>query len=152
MTTEAHRPIPAHSLPVQVSLLLAAVWGTVAALKVGALNQLAAVLDAAMLFPPWLASPVAVAIVAWEASVALGLLIPIVRRAALWATAMTLFAYLGFAMWRAVAGIDAPCQCFGFLLRSTPGTSAAVCLVLLVPTILGLRARGHASHQGDGNA
>ncbi|NLH99931.1 MAG: hypothetical protein GX446_10640 [Chthonomonadales bacterium] len=152
MNAEAARSVPARSLPVQVSLLLAAAWGTVAALKVGALDQLAAVLDAAMLFPPWLASPLAVALVAWEAAVALGLLIPIVRRAALWATAMTLLAYLGFAVWRAVAGIDAPCQCFGPLLRSTPGASAAVCLVLLVPTILGLRARCSASHQGEGNA
>ena len=134
------------------ALLLATVWIAVAALKMGTLNQLGAVLDAAMLLPPWLASPLAVAVVVWEASVALGLLIPVVRRAALWATAMTLLAYLGFAMWRLLGSIEDPCPCFGPLLRSTPGTSAAVCLALLVPTILGLRASGHTSHQGEGNA
>ena len=132
--------------------LLALIWVAIALPKAAALPELAAVVDASMLLPSRLAAPGAVAVVAWDAGLALALIVPISRRPALWATAVTLLAYLGFALWRALAGIEAPCRCFGALLRSSPGTSAAVCLVLLIPTALGLSAHDDITKKGDPHA
>lgn len=152
MRAETSRRTHVRPVALWVALFLAGAWGTAAVSKIGNLDQLAAVLDAAMLFPPWLSHPVAVAVVAWEAAIAVGLLIPLLRPVALWGATATLLVYLGFAAWRLVAGIEAPCQCFGPLLRSTPGTSLAVCVGLLIPTIFGLLAHGDTFHQGEGYA
>jgi hypothetical protein len=118
--------------------VVAATLGLAALAKAIALPQLVATLDGSMLMPPYLAMPAALILVAWEVVLTFGLMLPVSRGGSLWCSAATLSGFIGFAVWRSVAGLPVPCSCFGPLFAAPPAASAAICLALLLCVYTGL--------------
>lgn len=94
------------------------------------LSELSATLQVTRLLPYWMGEPVAIAVIIWEAAIALALLFKRTRYVALWAYIATMFLFMAYSLWRAIKSIQVPCNCFGAVFKMTPSASFLLCLVL----------------------
>jgi len=81
-------------------------------------------------------------IVACEACLAIGLLLPRLRGKAATMAIPLVSGYISYALWRLIRGISVPCVCFGTLFQLSPPQIIAVNVCLLVLLAIVLRIEG----------
>jgi hypothetical protein len=116
-------------------VFIAAVFSVAAVAKQRSFREFEATLQASHLVPSLALATFATTIIALEAVIALGLLVPILqpilRKLCLSLAMLLSCTFISYSVWRWHEGIQAPCHCFGILFTMTPLASILLNMMLL---------------------
>ena len=124
-------------------VFIAAVFSVAAVAKQRSLGQFEATMQASHLVPALALPALANAIIALEAVIALGVLLPflqpVLRKICLFLAMLLSCTFISYSVWKWHEGIQAPCHCFGILFTMTPPASILLNLTLLAAILYLLR-------------
>ncbi|MBI1755802.1 MAG: hypothetical protein HYR64_01680 [Fimbriimonas ginsengisoli] len=121
----------ARTVELLIAAILAAALLLAAIAKMLTFSEFERTLAASMLVPIWAITPVAATVLLAEVVAASTLLTPLAHLGRGLALGLGSL-FVAYASWRWVHGIDAPCHCFGALLRLNPPLSFALALSTFV--------------------
>jgi hypothetical protein len=110
--------------------------------KVGSSEELRDSLYASYLFSSKTADWFSPILVMLEFGTGICLCLRGTRRAATWAATIAFSLFAAYNVWRLVAHIEAPCSCFGWMLRVSPGLALLInCGLLCLSVFSGIAAQ-----------